>query len=188
LQLLVVFGRVRSVMPTITQTIPKDTAHRSQLRIQSGDTVRVWSRIEEKGKTRLQAFEGLVICRKHGNQPGATVTVRKTSNGIGVERIFPLFSPLIDKLEILKKGKSRRSKLYYIREKGIKEIRRKLRSIIVSGENDEKYKEDEEDEIEETTEEVVEGSEEAPVATEDTTEAETEEEKTEEVKEEEKEA
>jgi ribosomal protein L19 len=79
----------------------------------------------------LQAFEGLVICRKHGTETGATFTVRKISNGVGVERIFPLFSPNIDSIELVKKSKTRRSKLYFLREKTAKEIRRKLRSFAV---------------------------------------------------------
>jgi large subunit ribosomal protein L19 len=68
------------------------------LDVKAGDTVRVWSKIQEKGKTRLQAFEGLVLARKHGSEMGATITVRKVSDGIGVERIFPLFSPAVDKM------------------------------------------------------------------------------------------
>lgn len=95
----------------------------------SGDTVRVWSKIEDKGKYRLQAFEGIVLARKHGTGPSATFTVRKISNSVGVERIFPLFSPMIDKIEVTKKAKTRRSKLYYIRDKAAKEIRRKMKRI-----------------------------------------------------------
>ena len=63
---------------------------RKKLGIKAGDTVRVWVKIEEKGKTRTQAFEGLVLARKHGNEAGATFTVRKVASGVGVERIFPL--------------------------------------------------------------------------------------------------
>jgi len=96
----------------------------------AGDTVRVWVKIEEKGKTRLQAFEGLVIARKHGSEPGATFTVRKTSGGIGVERIFPLFSPSIDRIEVIRRSKVRKSKLYYIRDKAVKEIKKKMRKLI----------------------------------------------------------
>ena len=98
----------------------------------AGDTIRVWSKIQEKGKTRLQAFEGLVLSRKHGTEAGATFTVRKISNSVGVERIFPLFSPMIDSIEIVKRSKVRRSKLYYIRDKAAKEIRRKMKTIFDS--------------------------------------------------------
>ncbi len=108
-----------------------DVAGRKALDFKSGDSVRVWSKIEDKGKYRLQAFEGLVLSRKHGLTPSATFTVRKVSNGVGVERIFPLFSPMIDKIEITKKAKTRRSKLYYIRDKAVKEIRRKMKQIVL---------------------------------------------------------
>ncbi len=83
--------------------------------IRAGDTVRVYQKIKEGDKERLQAFEGLVLARKHGSEAGATITVRKEISGIGVERIFPISSPIIDKIEVLKKGKPRRAKLYYLR-------------------------------------------------------------------------
>lgn len=110
---------------------PVNIAQRKKVQFKAGDTVRVQVKIQEKGKTRLQAFEGLVIARKHGTEPGATFTVRKVSNGVGVERIFPLFSPNIDSIELVKKSKTRRSKLYFLREKTAKEIRRKLKSFAV---------------------------------------------------------
>jgi large subunit ribosomal protein L19 len=108
-----------------------DVESRKKLDFNSGDTVRVWSKIEDKGKYRLQAFEGIVLARKHGTSPTATFTVRKVSNGIGVERVFPLYSPMVDKIEITKKTKTRRSKLYYIRDKAVKEIRRKMKQILL---------------------------------------------------------
>ncbi|MDP3726229.1 MAG: 50S ribosomal protein L19, partial [bacterium] len=109
---------------------PINIEERRAVGIKSGDTVRVWQKIvEEKGKTRLQAFEGLVIARKHGNEPGATFTVRKIASGVGVERIFPLYSPVIDKIEIVRRAKVRRAKLYYIRDKSAREIRRKMKSF-----------------------------------------------------------
>jgi large subunit ribosomal protein L19 len=103
-----------------------------KLDVKSGDTVRVWSKIQEKGKTRLQAFEGLVLARKHGSEMGATITVRKVSNGIGVERIFPLHSPSIDKIELVKRAKARRSKLYFLKDKTNKEVRKKLKAFGLS--------------------------------------------------------
>ena len=109
---------------------PVDVEIRKSLDFASGDSVRVWSKIKDKDKYRLQAFEGIVLARKHGTTPSATFTVRKVSNGVGVERVFPLYSPMIDKIEITKKTKTRRSKLYYIREKALKEIRRKMKQII----------------------------------------------------------
>ena len=106
---------------------PVDLKSRAALDFASGDTIRVWTKIVEKGKTRLQAVEGLVLARKHGASQGATFTVRKVSNTIGVERIFPLYSPLIDSIEIVKKSRTRRSKLYYIRDKAVKDVRKRLK-------------------------------------------------------------
>lgn len=108
---------------------PVDIDSRKKLDFASGDTVRVWTKIVEKGKTRLQAFEGLVLARKHGTTQGASFTVRKVSNSVGVERIFPLFSPLIDSVEIVKKARTRKSKLYYIRDKAIKDVRKRLKKV-----------------------------------------------------------
>lgn len=109
-----------------------NTEERKNLNIRAGDTVKVSVKIKEKGakgkeKIRIQIFEGLVLSRKHGNEAGATICVRKVSKGIGVERIFPIFSPIIDKIEIVKKGGVRKSKLYYLRDKVAKEIRRQMR-------------------------------------------------------------
>lgn len=112
-----------------TQFIPKALANRREMDVRTGDTVRVHVKIEEKGKTRIQMFEGLVIATKHGREPGATFTVRKIAHGVGVERIFPLYSPMIDKIEIVRRTSVRRSKLYFIREKVTRDIRRKLRNF-----------------------------------------------------------
>ena len=110
---------------------------RKKLDFNSGDTVRVWSKVlDEKGKTRLQAFEGIVLARKHGREIGATFTVRRVASGVGVERIFPLFSPVIDKIEITKKSRARKSKLYYVRTKAVRDVRRKLRSITSMGDDE----------------------------------------------------
>ncbi|MCX6702056.1 MAG: 50S ribosomal protein L19 [Candidatus Zambryskibacteria bacterium] len=108
---------------------PVKIADRKALDIKSGDTVRVWQKITEKDKTRLQAFEGLIIAVKHGKEAGATFTVRRVASGVGVEKIFPLYSPIIDSIETLKRSKVRRAKLYHIREKAAKEIRRQMRNI-----------------------------------------------------------
>ena len=102
---------------------------RAKIDFRAGDTIRVWQKIKEKEKFRLQAFEGLVLAKKHGAEAGARFTVRKVVDQIGVERIFPLYSPMIDKIEVLKRAKIRRSKLYYIREKAAKEIRRQMRNV-----------------------------------------------------------
>ena len=109
---------------------PVDIEARKKLDFKAGDTINVWSKIpEEKGKFRLQAFEGIVLARKHGREAGATFTVRKVASGVGVERIFPLYSPMIDKIEITKKSRARRSKLYYIRTKAVKDVRGKMRAV-----------------------------------------------------------
>ena len=98
-----------------------DRIENTQLRdkipqFQPGDTVRVHVRIKEsETKERLQAFEGVVIARKHGGAR-ETITVRKTSFGVGVERIFPLHATIVDHIEVIKRGRVRRAKLYYLRE------------------------------------------------------------------------
>ncbi len=108
----------------------KDIAARKELQFTSGDTVKVWNKIKENdGKTRLQAFEGMVLARKHGTETGATFTVRKVTSGVGVERVFPLFSTTIDKIEVTRSNRTRRSKLYYVRDKALRDVRRKLKVI-----------------------------------------------------------
>lgn len=108
-----------------------DVEQRKKWDIKPGNTVKVWQKIKEGDKTRLQAFEGLVIAHKHGYEPGATFTVRKISQGIGVERIFPVFSPNIEKVDVMRRSKTRRAKLYYVREKAAKEIRKKMKQIKI---------------------------------------------------------
>ena len=110
---------------------PANVEERKKLDIRPGDTVRVWQKIEEdKGKFRLQAFEGIVLAHKHGREAGATFTVRKVVDGVGVERIFPLYSPMIDEIELVRRSKVRRAKLYFIRRKAAKEIRHQMRRIM----------------------------------------------------------
>ena len=115
---------------------------RKNLGIRPGDMVRVWQNIVElktgKGankkevttkSTRRQAFEGMVLARKHGSDAGATFTVRRVASGVGVEKIFPLYSPMIDKIEIIRRSKVRRAKLYHVREKVAREVRRQMRKM-----------------------------------------------------------
>ena len=131
------YDKVEPMEITKTQFTSVNQEERKKLDFKAGDTVRVWGKIQEKGKTRLQAFEGLVLSRKHGTESGATFTVRKVAQGVGVERIFPLFSPNIDRIEIVKKSKTRRNKLYYIRDKAVKEVKKRLKSITLSKEEQE---------------------------------------------------
>ncbi len=83
---------------------------------ESGDTVRVDYKVVEGNRSRIQAFEGVVIARKNGKGARSTITVRKVSFGEGVERVFPVNSPLIDDLVVVRRGRTRRSKLYYLRD------------------------------------------------------------------------
>jgi len=128
-----------AIKATTKIVTPINAEARKKLDIHTGDLVRVWQKIEEdKGKFRLQAFEGLVLAHKHGSEAGATFTVRKVIDGIGVERIFPLYSPMIDEIELVRRSKVRRAKLYFVREQAAKEIRRKMRRVM-----DAKYPEEE---------------------------------------------
>lgn len=81
-----------------------------------GDSVKVHVKVREGEKDRIQVFQGVVIARRGGGT-GSSFTVRKVSNGVGVERIFPLFSPVVGKIEIVRRGNVRRSKLYYLRDR-----------------------------------------------------------------------
>ncbi|MDD5165187.1 MAG: 50S ribosomal protein L19 [Candidatus Pacebacteria bacterium] len=120
-----------SIKATTKIVTPINAEARKNLDIHAGDLVRVWQKIEEtKGKFRLQAFEGLVLSHKHGSESGATFTVRKVIDGIGVERIFPLYSPMIDEIELVRRSKVRRAKLYFVREQAAKEIRKKMRKVM----------------------------------------------------------
>jgi len=80
-----------------------------------GDTINVHVKISEGNKERVQQFQGTVIQRRHPNTNGETFTVRKVSNGIGIERVFPIISPNIDKIEVLRQGKVKRARLFYLR-------------------------------------------------------------------------
>ena len=97
-----------------------DSIEQTQLRdnvpaFQPGDTVKVHVRIKEGNKERLQVFEGVCIARKHGGAR-ETITVRKVSFGVGVERIFPLHATVVDHIDVVRRGRVRRAKLYYLRE------------------------------------------------------------------------
>lgn len=120
---------IRSVRIMIT-AIEKSYLRSDVPDIRPGDTVKIVQKIKEGEGTRLSAFEGMVLARKHGKEPGATFTVRKVVDGIGVERVFPLHSPVIEKIEILKRAtRVRRAKLYYIRDKAAREVRKKMKQV-----------------------------------------------------------
>ena len=145
-------------MATINTISTVNIEERKNLDIRPGDTVKVWQKIQEKGKTRLQAFEGLVLARKHGTEAGGTFTVRKVIDGVGVEKIFPLYTHMLDKIDLLRRSKVRRAKLYFVREKATKEIRRQMRRMlqIDSDQNtDTKHKAKVTEKTEEKKEEVV---------------------------------
>ena len=93
-----------------------------------GMTVRVHQRLKAGEKGKNQIFEGIIIARKHGDEPGATITVRRVTAGYGVEKVYPLRLPSIEKIEVVKTGRTRRAKMYYLRDKTAKEIRRKTRA------------------------------------------------------------
>ena len=116
---------------------------RADLGLKAGDTVRVWQNIVELKKqkqankkeatvknVRRQAFEGLVLAVKHGTEPGAMFTVRKVTSGVGVEKIFPLYSPTVDEIEVLRRTRTRRAKLYFIRRKAAHDVKRAMRKQI----------------------------------------------------------
>lgn len=130
-------------MKSAIKTTPVNMKERAELGLRSGDTVRVWQKIVELKKTkgankkevltknaRTQAFEGLILAVKHGTEPGAMFTVRKVASGVGTEKIFPLYSPMIDSIEILRRARTRRAKLYFIRTKATREVKRAMRKSI----------------------------------------------------------
>ena len=96
--------------------IAQDSVKTEATVVEVGDTVRVQVKIKEGDKERLQAFEGTVIAKKHGGV-AETFTVRRVSYGVGVERVFPVHSPNVDSVAIVRKGRVRRSKLYYLRDR-----------------------------------------------------------------------
>ena len=112
-------------------TSPINIEERKALDVRPGDIVRVHQKIQEKGKTRIQIFEGMVLARKHGTDAGATITVRRVAGGYGVERIYPLYSPAIEKIEVVRRAQVRRAKLYYVRKKAQKELSKRMRSEMM---------------------------------------------------------
>jgi large subunit ribosomal protein L19 len=99
--------------------------------LHSGDVIKVYRKIVEGGKERTQIFQGMVIALKGGQSSSPTFTVRKVSFGIGVELILPLYSPNIEKIEVLKSTRSRRAKLYFVRDKSSKLLSKKLKEVAM---------------------------------------------------------
>jgi len=120
-------------MLTKTEIFNKTYLKKAMPDIWPGDTVRISQKIQEKEKgkkkEKIQLFEGIVIARKHGKGISATITVRKIISGVGVEKIFPIHSPTIEKIEILKRTKVRRAKLYYLRTVKGKKARLKTKNF-----------------------------------------------------------
>jgi large subunit ribosomal protein L19 len=120
-------GQVTNNLTTV------NVEERKALNFKAGDVLNVEVKIKEgktkdgKDKFRIQSFEGMCLARKHGTEAGATFTVRKMSGEIAVERIFLLYSPSIEKINLIRSNKTRRSKLYFVRTKAAKETRKKLR-------------------------------------------------------------
>ena len=109
-------------MNPIIEELEKEYTDKEMPEINSGDTVKVFVRIIEGNKERTQAFEGTVI-KKHGSSINKTITVRKVFQGVGVERVFAIYSPRIEKIQVLRRGDVRRAKLYYLRERSGKATR-----------------------------------------------------------------
>ncbi len=100
----------------LIKELNKETLGKEIPEVAVGDTVRVHVKVKEGSRERIQIFEGTIIAKKHGGI-GETVTVRRISYGVGVEKVFPVHSPSIDKIEVVRNGKVRRAKLYYLRER-----------------------------------------------------------------------
>ena len=118
------------MIPTTIKLSTVDVEARKKLTFKAGDVLRVDTKVKEgKDKFRIQAFEGLCLARKHGREAGATFTVRKLSGDVAVERIFPLYSPAIENIKIVRRNDVRKSKIYFVRTKAAKETRKKLKAV-----------------------------------------------------------
>ena len=100
----------------LIKELNKETLQKEMTNVQVGDTIRVHVKVKEGSRERIQVFEGTVIAKKHGGIE-ETITVRRISYGVGVEKVFPVHSPSIDHIEVVRNGKVRRAKLYYLRDR-----------------------------------------------------------------------
>ena len=123
------------------------------LKLRSGDVVRVHRKIKEGEKERIQIFEGMIIAIKGRQSSSPMITVHKISNGVGVEIVVAIFSPGIDKIEIVKRAKVRRAKLYYVRDKTVKALRLKYQDMVDFFKKDVNERDNEEEKSEDITEE-----------------------------------
>lgn len=123
-------------MKTTTESFSKDQL-KTLPDIRPGDTVRVHQKITEGDKQRIQIFEGVVLARKHGKGINSTLTVKKISQGVGVERIFPLHSPNVERFEVTKRAKVRRAKLYYLKDAKGKKARLKAKEFGIEAPTEE---------------------------------------------------
>jgi large subunit ribosomal protein L19 len=106
----------RKLSMDLIKELNKETLQNEVAKVDIGDTVRVHIKVKEGSRERIQVFEGIVIAEKHGGIE-KTITVRRLSYGVGVEKVFPVYSPSIDKIEVVRHGKVRRAKLYYLRDR-----------------------------------------------------------------------
>jgi large subunit ribosomal protein L19 len=118
-------------MTTKTEKFIEPYLRKDLPNIKAGDTVKVYQKVKFGNQEKIQMFEGKVLARKHGKGVPATITVRREISGVGVEKIFPLHSPTIEKIEIIKRGKVRRAKIYYLRT--AKGRKARLKKVEVKG-------------------------------------------------------
>ena len=118
-------------MTTLLEKFNKDQ-ERKIPDLKPGDTIKVHQKIKEGDKERIQIFEGIIIAKKHGKGIPATITVRKVVDGVGVERIFPIHSPSVEKFEIVRRAKVRRAKLYYLRTAKGKKAKLKRKDFAIA--------------------------------------------------------
>ena len=128
-------------METQIETFNKQYLKSNTPDLQAGDIVKVYQKVKEQDKERIQIFEGVVLAKKHGKGVSGTITVRKISQGVGVERIFPLHSPLVEKIEVARKTKVRQAKLYYLRSLQGKKARLKAKEFNLEPVQEEKKEE-----------------------------------------------
>ena len=124
-------------MNTVTAFAKKHNPASRWADLQVGWTVRIHQKLKDGEKAKASTFEGIIVSRKHGNEAGATIRVRRAVGGYGVEKTYPLVLPSIEKIEVIKRAKVRRAKLYFLREKSAREIRRKTRTEYVQAKLDE---------------------------------------------------